>query len=134
MSYSLVVVCVASFLFTGCAAGKVYVDQANDSHASCMGIEQELQLAQHKIDVLEETDHTLQNVRDVFLTAAQIAFAPIGILNAILTVSDSHLADVAETEALKDRHNGMVAISNQKNCGHKYAMIQRNAGPSSPIK
>jgi hypothetical protein len=117
------VVCIACFLFTGCAAGKVYVDQANDSQASCMGIEQELQLAQHKIDVLEETDHTFQNIRDVFLTAAQIAFAPIGILNAVLTVSDSHLADVAETEALKDRHNAMVAISNQKNCGYKYAMI-----------
>ena len=121
------VVCVASFLFTGCAAGKVYVDQANDSHASCTEMEKELQLAQHKIDALEETDHTLKNIRYVFLSAAQLAFAPIGILNAILTVSDSHLADVAETEALKDRHNGMVAISNHKNCAYKYAMIQRNA-------
>ena len=130
----LMVVCVMCFLFTGCAAGKVYVDQASDSQHSCMGIEQELQLAQHKIIVLEETDHTLKNIRDVFLTAAQLAFAPIGILNAILTVSDSHLADVAETEALKDRHNGMVTISNQKNCGYKYAMIQRNAGPTFPIK
>ncbi len=111
------------FLFTGCAAGQVYVDQANDGQASCTVIEQELLLAQHKIDVLDETDHTLKNIRDVFLTAAQIAFAPIGILNAILTVSDSHIADVAETGALKSRHNGMVTISNQKNCGYKYAMI-----------
>ncbi len=117
------VVCVLCFLFTGCAAGQVYVDQANDSHASCTVIEQELQLAKHKIDVLEDTDHTVQNVRDVFLSVAQLAFAPIGILNAILTVSDSHLADVAETKALKDRHNRMVAISNQKSCGYKYAMI-----------
>ena len=117
------VVCVLSFLFTGCAAGKVYVDQGNDRHASCTVIEQELQLAQHKIDVLEETDHTLQNVRDAVLSVAQLIFAPIGVLNAILTVSDSHLADVAETKALKDRHNGMVTISNQKNCGYKYAMI-----------
>ena len=116
MKYWLMVVCVVCFLFTGCAAGKVYVDQANDGQASCIVMEQELQLAQHKIDVLEETDHTLMNIRDVFLFAAQIAFAPIGILNAVLTVSDSHIADVAETEALKDRHNGMVAISNQKNC------------------
>jgi len=122
MKYWLMVICVMSFLFTGCAAGKVYVDQANDSHASCKVMEQELRLAQHKIDVLEETDHTLKNIRDVILTAAQIAFAPIGILNAILTVSDSHIADVAETEALKDRHNGMVSLSNQKNCGYKYAM------------
>ncbi len=123
MKRLLLVICVLCFLFTGCAAGKVYVDQANDSHASCMIIEHELQQAQHKIDVLEETDHTLQNIRDAFLSAAQLAFAPIGILNAILTVSDSHLADVAETEALKDRHNGMVTLSNQKNCGYKYAMI-----------
>jgi len=123
MKYCLLLVCFACLLFTGCAAGKVYVDQANDSHASCTVIEKELQLAQHKIGALEETDHTLQNIRDVFLSAAQLAFAPIGILNAILTVSDSHLADVAETEALKDRHNGMVNISNQKNCGYKYAMI-----------
>ncbi len=122
MKRLLLVVCVLCFLFTGCAAGQVYVDQADDSHASCMVIEQELQLAQYKIDVLEETDHTLQNIRDILLTAAQIAFAPIGILNVILTVSDSHIADVAETEALKNRHNGMVTLSNQKNCGYKYAM------------
>ena len=128
MSYSLVVVCVASFLFTGCAAGKVYLDQDSDRHASCKKIEQELQLAQHKINALEETDHTLQNLSSVFLTAAQIVFAPIGVLNAILTVSDSHLADAMETEALKDQHNEMVAISNQKNCDYKYAMIQRSAG------
>ena len=127
MSYSLVVVCVASFLFTGCAAGKVYLDQDSDRHASCEKIEQELQFAQHKINALEETDHTLQNLSSVFLTAAQIVFAPIGVLNAILTVSDSHLADAMETEALKDHHNEMVAISNQKNCDYKYAMIQRSA-------
>ena len=128
MSYSLVVVCVASFLFTGCAAGKVYLDQDSDNYASCKKIEQELQFAQHKINALEETDHTLQNLSSVFLTAAQIVFAPIGVLNAILTVSDSHLADAMETEALKDHHNEMVAISNQKNCDYKYAMIQRSAG------
>jgi hypothetical protein len=46
----------------------------------------------------------------------------------ILTVSDSHVADVAETQALKDRHDGMVAIFNQKECGYKYA--QRDAGSS----
>jgi hypothetical protein len=121
------VFCVASFLFTGCAAGKIYLDQDSDRHASCKKIEQELQLTQHKINVLEETDHTLQNLSSVFLTAAQIVFAPIGILNAILTVSDSTLADAIETEALKDHHNEMVAISNQKICDHKYAMIQRSA-------
>jgi hypothetical protein len=130
MKRRLLIICVLCYLFTGCAAGKVYVDQANDGHASCTVIERELQLAQHKIDTLEETDHTLQNIRDVFLSAAQLAFAPIGVLNAILTVSDSHLADVVETEALKDRHNGMVAISNQKNCTYKYAMIQRNTEPN----
>jgi len=36
------------------------------------------------------------------------------------------MADIAETEALKDRRDGMVTISNQKDCGHKYA--QRDAG------
>jgi hypothetical protein len=41
-------------------------------------------------------------------------------------LSDSHVADLAETEALKDRHDGMVTISNQKECGYKYA--QRDAG------
>ena len=119
----LMVICVACFLFTGCAAGQVYVDQSNDQYASCHTMEKELQLAQRKIEVLEDTDHTFKNIRDVLLTAAQIAFAPIGILNVVLTVSDSHIADVAETEALKDRHNGMVTLSNQKNCGYKYAMI-----------
>ena len=122
------VVCFASFLFAGCAAGKVYLDQDIDRHASCKKIEQELQLAQHKINVLEETDHTLKNLSGVFLTTAQIVFAPIGILNAILTMSDSHLADALEIEALIDQHNEIVVISNQKSCDNKYAMIQRSAG------
>lgn len=131
MKYCLLLICTAGFLFTGCAAGKVYVDQSNDIHASCTVIEEELQLAQHKIEVLEETDHTLQNMRDVALSAAQLVFAPLGLLNAVLTLSDSAIADMAETKALKDRQKGMVAISNQKNCGYKYAMIQRDAGPNS---
>lgn len=119
---------VAVFLLcsTGCAAGKVYVDQTNDPYASCTAIEKELQLAQKRIDVLEETDHTVQNIRDVFLSIAQLAFSPIGVFNALLTISDSHIADIAEAEALTGRHDGMIAISNQKNCGYKYAMIQRD--------
>ena len=124
MKRLLLAVCV--LCFTGCAAGKVYVDRTNDPHASCIAIEKELQLAEKSIDVLEETDHTLQNIRDAFLSVAQLVFAPIGVVNAVLTLSDSHIADIAETAALKGRHDGMVAISNQKSCGYKYAMIQRD--------
>ena len=119
---------VSCFLFSGCAAGKVYVAQSEDSQASCLAREKELKLAQVKIETLEETDHTLKNLRDLALGAARFAFPPLLILNAILTVSDSHMADIAETEALKNRHDGMVTISNQKDCGYKYA--QRNAGLS----
>jgi hypothetical protein len=112
---------VLCFVFTGCAAGKVYMAQSTDDQASCSTLENELQGAQIKIKTLEDTDHTLKDLRDVALSAAGFAFPPLGILNAILTVSDSHVADLAETEALKDRSNGMVALSNQKECGYKYA-------------
>ena len=71
---------------------------------------------------MNNTDHTLKNLRDFALGAVRFAFPPIGILNALLLVSDSHVADLAETEILGDRHDGLVAISNQKDCGYKYAM------------
>ena len=117
---------VLCFLVSGCAAGKVYIAQSTDDQTSCSTLENELEGAQRKIKTLEDTDHTLKNLRDAALSAAGFAFPPLGILNAILTVSDSHVADLAETEALKDRSNGMVAISNQKECGYKYA--QRDLG------
>ena len=127
----LFIFCVSCFLFSGCAAGKVYVDRSEDRQASCLVLEKEMELAQSKIRTLENTDQTLRNLRDLALGAVRFAFAPIGILNAILMVSDSHVADLAETKALKDRHDGIVMISNQKACGYEYAMItpQRNAGP-----
>ena len=109
------------FLFTGCAAGKVYVDQSADNQASCQMLEKELEGTQRKIKTLEGTNHDAKDLRDLVLGAAGFAFPPLGILNAILTVSDSHVADIAETKALEDRYNGLVEISNQKECGYKYA-------------
>jgi len=119
---------ILCFLFTGCAAGKVYVDQSADNQASCTMLENELQGTQVKIKNLEDTDHPIRTFRDVVLGVAGFAFPPLGILNAILTVSDSHVADLAETKALKDRHEGMVAISNQKECGYKYAQRPTSRG------
>ena len=113
---------VLCFLFTGCAAGKVYVAQSGDSQSSCLDLDKELERTQGKIKTLNNTDHTLKNLRDFALGAVRFAFPPIGILNALLLVSDSHVADLAETEILGDRHDGLVAISNQKDCGYKYAM------------
>ncbi len=115
----LFVVGVLCFLVSWCAAGKVYIAQSTDDQASCSTLENELEGAQRKIK-------TLEDLRDAALSAAGFAFPPLGILNAILTVSDSHVADLAETRALKDRSHGMVAISNQKECGYKYT--QRNTG------
>ena len=122
---------VLCFWISGCAAGKVYIAQSEDSQTSCLALENGLELVQNKIRTLENTDHTLKNLRDFALGAVRFAFPPIGILNAILMVSDSHVADIAETKALKDRQDGMVMISNQNECGYKYAMIpsQRDAGP-----
>ena len=117
---------------TGCAAGKVYVDRSNDQYASCIAIEKKLQLAQKRIDILEDADHTFQNIRDVFLSVAQLVFSPIEVLNGLLTISDSHIADIAEAEALTERHDEMIILSNQKNCGYKYAMIQHDTGPDFP--
>ena len=112
---------VLGFCVSACAAGKVYIAQSADSQASCLALENELERAQVKIRTLENIDHTWKNLRDFALVVARFFFPPIGMLNAILTVSDSHVADLAETKALKDRHDGMVALSNQKVCGYKYA-------------
>ncbi|MBT5549995.1 MAG: hypothetical protein HOJ79_05900 [Nitrospina sp.] len=119
----LLVYCVTCFLSTGCAAGKIYVAQSGDNQSSCLALKNELKLAQAKIQTLKDTDHSLKNLRDLALGAIRFAFPPLGILNAVLLVSDSHVADLAETQVLKDRHDGMVTISNQKECGYKYAMI-----------
>ena len=119
---------------TGCAAGKVYVDKTKDQYTTCTAIEKELQLSQKRIDVLEDADHTLQNIRDAFMSFAQLAFFPVKVLNGILTISDSHIADIAEAEALTKRQDGMITISNQKNCSYKYAMIQRDTGLNFPKK
>ena len=128
MKRLLMVVCL--LYSTGCAAGKIYIDRTNDSYASCTTIEKELQLAQKRIGILEEKDHILQNIRDAFLSIAQLAFSPIVVFNTILTLSDSNIADIAETKALTDRQDGMIAISNQKNCGYRYAMHQGGTGPN----
>ena len=112
---------VLCFCVSACAAGKVYIAQSADSQASCLALENELERAQVKIRTLENTDHTWKNLRDFTLVVARFFFPPIGMLNSILMVSDSHVADLAETKALKDRHDGMVALSNQKVCGYKYA-------------
>ena len=112
---------VLCFCVSACAAGKVYIAQSADSQASCLALENELEQAQINIRTLENTDHTWKNLRDFTLVVARFFFPPIGMLNVILTVSDSHVADLAETKVLKDRHDGMVALSNQKVCGYKYA-------------
>ena len=117
---------VLCFCVSACAAGKVYIAQSADSQASCLALENELEQAQVKIRILENTDHTWENLRDFTLGVARFFFPPIGILNVILTVSDSHVADLAETKALNDRHDGMVAFSNQKVCGYKYAMTHHH--------
>jgi hypothetical protein len=109
--------------FTGCAAGQVYIAKFEDGQATCSTLEKEIDGAQTKIGALEKVNHDLKNIRDLVLSAASLAFPPLTILNALLTVSDSHVADYAETEALKSRYNDMVTISNQKECGYKYAMI-----------
>jgi len=120
---SVLGIVVLCFLFSGCAAGKVYMARSGDDQASCSELEQGLELAQSQMETLKETDHTRRNVRDVVFGAAGFIFPPMGILNAILMVSDSHVADLAETEALEERYNGMVSLSNQKECGYVYAMI-----------
>ncbi len=72
------------FWVSGCAAGKVYVAQSEDNQASCWMLDKELETAQVKIETLENTDHTLQNLRDLVLGAARFAFPPLLILNAVL--------------------------------------------------
>ena len=117
---------VLCFCVSACAAGKVYIAQSADSQASCLALENELERAQVKIRTLENTDHTWENLRDFSLVVTRFFFPPIGMFNAILAVSDSHVADLAETKSLKDRHDGMVAFSNQKVCGYKYAMTHHH--------
>ena len=122
---SAIVIFVFSLLFSGCAAGKVYVAKLEDARASCVTLDRELDRAQNKIESLENTNHTLKNLRDAAIGAVAFIFPPLGILNVILMISDSHVADLAETEALRNRHNGMVSIANNRGCGSQLAMIPK---------
>ena len=117
---------VSSFLLSGCAAGKVYMAQNGDGQASCLELDHQLGLAQNKIKALEDTDHIWTNLRDAALNAAGFAFPPLGILNVVFMLNDSHVADLAETEVLRTRYNKMVSISNAKDCGSEFAMIPQS--------
>lgn len=117
---------VSSFLLSGCAAGKVYLAKNGDGQASCLTLDHQLGLAKNKIKALEDKDHTWKNLRDAALSAAGLAFPPLIILNVVLVLNDSHVADLAETETLRTRYNRMVSISNAKECGLEFAMIPEN--------
>ena len=125
MNIRLLVVGILCLLFAGCAAGQVYISQSEGHQSSCLALDNELELAQNKIQTLETIDHTAKNIRDFSLGALRFVFPPIGFLNALLIVSDSHIADLAETKALQGRHDDLVNLSNQNDCGYQYA--QRNA-------
>jgi hypothetical protein len=108
---------VLCFVFTGCAAGKVYVSQSADNHTSCRELGKEMKVDQTKIKNLEDTNHNAKDLRDAALGVIGFAFPPVRILNMIFTVSDSHVADLAELGALKDRQDERSMIYNQKECG-----------------
>ena len=84
---------VFSLLFSGCAAGKVYVAKLEDARASCVTLDWELDRAQNKIESLENTNHTLKNLRD----------AAIGAVTLSLFLILEHRADTQELEMRTER-------------------------------
>ncbi|MCH8157883.1 MAG: hypothetical protein IID18_09090 [Nitrospinae bacterium] len=114
---------IAVFSLSGCATGKVLTTQYAHESTSCTVLDEKLDRDLQRIRELEETEHTWQNVRDVLLGAGGIAFPPLGILNAFLFFTDSHMADLSEAGALRDRYNTGVLFSHDLGCGFKYALI-----------
>lgn len=116
----------------GCTASQVMVASYEDKNAGCPGLNNELGLAQVRLQQLEATDTTKRDVLNVIIGAAGFVIPPLIIINAALFFTESYAADYAEKKALKNRYNNMVMISQRQGCSSTYALIPNEEESHEP--
>ena len=80
-------------------------------NANCVGLNNELEIAQERLQKLESIDTTERDVRNFLLGVDVFFLSPFGIINAALFLTGSYMADFTETTALEYIYNNMVMIS-----------------------
>jgi len=119
----LVIVLTTITPLYGCAAGQVMVASSEYENVSCANLNNELGIAQARLQKLESTDTTERDIRNFLLGVGGFLLPPLGIINAALFLTDSYAADYTETKALESSYNNMVMVSQAQGCGSAYALI-----------
>jgi hypothetical protein len=119
----LVIVLTTITPLYGCAAGQVMVASSEYENVKCSALDNELGIAQARLQELESTDTTERDIRNFLLGVGGFILPPLGIINAALFLTDSFTADYTETKALESSYNNMVMVSQIQGCGSAYALI-----------
>jgi hypothetical protein len=117
----------------GCAAGQVMIASTEYENVNCSSLDNELGIAQTRLQKLESTDTTERDIRNFLLGVGGFILPPLGVINAALLLTDSYAADYSETKALENRYNNMVMASQRQGCGSTYALIpaEENTEPNA---
>lgn len=129
---ALVAVLTIATVLSGCAAGQVMVASSEHESANCEALNNELGVAQARLQKLDSTDTTERDIRNFLIGVGGIIIPPLGIINAALFLTDSYAADYTETKALQSSYNDMVIISQQQGCGSAYALIPAEEESTEP--
>ncbi len=117
----LVIMLIA--ITSGCTAGQVMIASSEYENVNCSALDNELGIAQVRLQELETTDTTERDIRNFLLGVGGFILPPLGIINAALFLTDSYAADYTETKALENSYNNMVRVSQIQGCGSAYALI-----------
>jgi hypothetical protein len=129
----LVIMLTAIAPFYGCAAGQVMITTSEYESVNCADLDNELEIAQARLQKLESSDTTERDIRNFLLGVGGFILPPLGIINAALLLTDSYAADYSESKALENRYNNMVMVSQKQGCGSAYALIpvEENTDPNA---
>jgi hypothetical protein len=116
-------VLVLTAMTSGCKAEQVMVASSKYENVNCVNLDNELGIAQPRLQKLESMNTTERDVRNFLLGVGGFFLLPLGIINAALFVTDSYAADYTETKALESSYNNMVMVSQGQGCRSAYALI-----------
>ena len=85
----------------GCAAELVMVSSSEYENSNCASLNNELEIAQERLQKLESIDTTERDVRNFLLGVGVFFLPPLGIINAALFLTGSYAADFMKTTALE---------------------------------
>lgn len=119
----LVIMLTAVTPLYGCAAGQVMIASSEYENVNCASLDNELGIAQARLQELETTDTTERDIRNFLLGIGGFIIPPLGIINTALLLTDSYAADYSESKALESNYNNMVMASQRQGCGSAYALI-----------